>query len=427
MVVPAVEQTGGVSAVARFVKDAILSTERFDLKLISLATSAHDPCNVGITRPSTWGRGPTVAYGTWDGIPYVHVGAIAGELEFQRFRARRMLTSMVADCDILQVVCGSPAWANAVCDLGKPVAVQCATRARVERRRRDGNPQGLAGRLRKVLTSVTDRIDNLALRKVDAIQVENPWMFEYAKRLNSGRQVDLRYAPPGIDAKLFCPLSKRPIEDDQYILCVGRLDDPRKNIGLLLESYSRMPKAIQSTVRLVLAGASGPPPSFWQRAETLGLRHRISYVERPKLQALVELYQKALMFALPSDEEGLGVVLLEAMACGVPVVSTLSGGPDGILTDSNDGFLVPIDDAEALADRMTRLCTDPILNIRMGSAGRETIELRYAETVTANVFQDMWDQMLLKSSYYNCRPNFNNASIKDGVPLQKMDIGRQSK
>jgi len=393
--VPDLEQTGGVSSVARFVKDLILRSGRYDLKLISLATSAWDPCNASITRPSSWYRGVVVRHGVWDGVPFTHVGAMAGELEFQRYRLRAVLAEATKDCTMFQVVCGSPVWAQAVSGLGKPVAVQCASRVKVERRRRDANTRGLPDRLRRLMTSIISRMEDYAICTVDAIQVENSWMFDYAQRLNAGREVDLRYAPPGVDTQLFSPLPQRQFNDELYILCVGRLDDQRKNIDLLLEAYALMPTLVQKRVRLTLAGASPPSESFWLRAEALGLRDRISYVAQPSLTALIALYQKALLFALPSDEEGLGVVLLEAMACGVPVISTRSGGPDGILIDGVDGFLVDLDDASTMAERMARLYIDVALNRRIGRAGRATIERSYAESVAADAFLDMWERLLL--------------------------------
>src|SRR6202043_1838740 len=98
------------------------------------------------------------------------------ELEFQRYRPRRALTILLADCDLVQMVCGSAAWANAVLGLGKPVSVHVATRAKIERRRRDAHPQGLFGWWRKAMTPITNRLDDRALRCADAVQVMNPWM-----------------------------------------------------------------------------------------------------------------------------------------------------------------------------------------------------------------------------------------------------------
>jgi glycosyltransferase involved in cell wall biosynthesis len=322
------------------------------------------------------------------------VGALASELEFQRYQPRRALSSVLADCDLIQVVCGSPAWAWAVCGLGKPVAVQCATRAIVERRRRDRTARGPKASWRRWMTRFTDHLDRRALQSVDAIQVENPWMLDYANEVNSGRDVLIRYAPPGVDASRFCPAAARDLRADPYILCVGRLDDPRKNVGLLLEAYSLLPADVMPTVRLVLAGAAGPLDEFWRRVDTLGLSGRVSFVRAPDAEALVRLYQNAAVFALPSDEEGLGVVVLEAMACAIPVVATRCGGPEGIIADGVDGYLVAQDDAGAVSARLVRLLTDGELNRRIGDAGRANILQRYEEGVAGQAFLDMYDELL---------------------------------
>lgn len=244
------------------------------------------------------------------------------------------------------------------------------------------------------MTDMANRYDDFALRSVDAIQVENPWMLEYALRVNQGREVDIRYAPPGIDAHVFHPGPSRNLEQDPYILCVGRLSDPRKNVEMLIGAYYLLPDAISTRVRLVLAGSSAPSEGCWEKIDQLGLSERVSFVSRPCQGALVELYQKAILFALPSDEEGLGIVLLEAMACGVPVVSTRSGGPEGIITEGADGFLVSRDAQHEMADRIRQLCEAPELNVSMGKAARRAVEARFTEEYASKEFIDVWDRLI---------------------------------
>lgn len=402
LVVPALAGGGGVPAVARFIKDVALRDGRFELLLVSLSSSASDVESLRVTSPSSWRRGASASTGVWEDTPYVQIGVVGGEFEFQRYRRRKILTRTLAHCDLIQVVCGSPAWANAVTGLGKPVALQVATLARVERRLRDANPNDFSGWWRRGMTVITSRMDDCALRSVDAIQVENSWMLDYARSVNAGRDVDIRYAPPGVDAKVFCPLPARDLQRDPYILCVGRLHDTRKNIALLLEAYACLSPPLVASVRLVLAGSCGPPDRFWRCVNALGLEDRVSYIEQPDQAALVRLYQQATVFALPSDEEGLGVVLLEAMACGVPVVSTRSGGPDEIVTDGEDGYLVPRDDAAALSLRLEHLLLNPKLNMRMGQKARRTIDHRYAEHVAGEVFVDTWDRMMHTAGAVQC-------------------------
>jgi D-inositol-3-phosphate glycosyltransferase len=84
------------------------------------------------------------------------------------------------------------------------------------------------------------------------------------------------------------------------------------------------------------------------------------------------------------------------MSCGVPVVSTQSGGPDGIITDGEDGYLVPLDDPATLSSRLAQVLQDATLNIEMGRKARRTIERRYEDRVAGEVFVEMWDRMAHK-------------------------------
>lgn len=394
LVVPALERGGGVPSVAEFVCKTLEQAGEFDVELVSLATAARDEIGVALSRPWSWLRGVRTCKGVWRGRAFTRVGAFASELEIQRFQPRRALADLLVNCDLIQVVSGSPAAACSVCGLGKPVALQCATRAIIERRRPSATGRGPIEAWRRWMTRITDQLDRNALRTVDAIQLENPWMFSYAQEINALRDVIIRYAPPGVDAGRFRPAALRDLRSDPYVLCVGRLDDPRKNIELLLEAYASLPPGLIQTTRLVLAGLMGPTAAFWARVRALRLTERVKYVSCPDAVALVRLYQGASVFALSSDEEGLGMVILEAMACGVPVVSTRSGGPDGIISEGKDGYLVGLDDATAMADRLARLLVDDGLNRRMGEGARETIMSRYEAGVAGRAFLDIYDELL---------------------------------
>lgn len=395
LVVPGIDLGGGVPAVAQFLQTVAERDGRWAVRPVSLCMSSADPENASIRRPWSLLRSPRVGVRSWRGSEVPHVGAWAGDIEFQRYRPRLPLHQLLEGCDVVQVVCGSPAWANAVVGAGKPVSLQVATLARVERRMRDAKARGMAGLWRRAMTVITNRLDELALRRADAIQLENPWMLEYARRANADRPaVDVRYAPPGIDAAIFRPAASRNPATGP-ILCVGRLNDVRKNIGLLLEAYALLPEALRQHHRLVLAGAGGPAPEFWQRVEALGLSGRVEFVPRPEQGALVSQYQQAAVFALPSDEEGLGIVVLEAMACGVPVVCTRSGGPDGIIEDGVDGRLVPLDDARAMARALSDVLGQASANIAMGRAARATIERRYSIEAAGAPFLEVWDRLAM--------------------------------
>lgn len=396
IIVPSLFGGGGVPAVARFIKDSILSSGEFDLKLVSLATSQTDDCSVQLKKPSTWFTGVRMKQGEWDGLPYFHVGCMASEFEFQRLKPRQLLQEVLSDCDLIQVVSGSPAWALPVIGMGKPVALQVATRAIVERRRKEQMERGPVAWWHWLMTRITDKMDDRALCEVDVVQVENIWMQNYVTSVRSKVEPRILFAPPGVNAKVFHPAYQRLHSDmtDPYILSVGRFDDPRKNIELLLEAYALMRFSMKDPPRLLLVGASGPSPTFWQRVRELNLQASVSFQSNPTDEQLVRYYQQALCFALSSDEEGFGVVLAEAMACGVPVVATRCGGPEGIITNTVNGFLVPMGNALVLANRMQLLVQNKALNKQMGQAGRQTIESRFTSEIAGEVFLDTYRKFL---------------------------------
>lgn len=396
LVVPALEDGGGVPAVAMFIHQVILRAGIFDCKIVSLSASSVDEVSVCITKPASWFQGIRAQEEVWQGLRFTRVGAMFSELEFQRFKQRKLVATVLADCDLIQIVCGAPAWAHAVIGLGKPVSMQVASLVKVERLRRDEKPQSMKDWWRKGMTEITSWMDDSAIRLVDAIQVENPYMFNYCTTINRGRTiVDIVYAPPGLDTKLFQPIIDRQLAVDPYILCVGRLDDPRKNICLLLQAFYQLPPSL-SHLKLITAGAR-PTQEYWSLVESMGLQERISHVMRPEMSELVKLYQQATVYALPSAEEGFGMVIIEAMACGVPVVATRCGGPDGIITDGEDGYLVPLDNASAMADALASLCSDIERNKMMGREARTTVETHYASEVAGKVFLDAWDRLLQKT------------------------------
>ena len=93
-------------------------------------------------------------------------------------------------------------------------------------------------------------------------------------------------------------------------------------------------------------------------------------------------------FVLTSQQEGLGIAAMEAMACGLPVISTRCGGPETFIEDSVTGFFVD-DDADAIAERMHELVTDAALRTRLGNSAQEKIEGDFSERVWNGRFEGM--------------------------------------
>ena len=393
VVVPSILNTGGVASVAEFVIRTIRERTDHDLKVVSLAMAARDPDSVLLSNPLTWTRGVNASAGDFRGTTFTHVGAVLPEIESRRYLPRTRLAEALQGCDMAQVVAGVPAWANPVLGLGIPVSLQVATLIDVERRHKDTLYRGLAGIWRRRMTRRIRALDDHVLGRIDAVQVENQWMLEHCRAHCKKPGVDLRFATPGVDAKLFLAGDSRPMLPGT-ILSVGRMSDPRKRHMLLLEAFRLLNERMDAAPRLALAGPGRPTEEFEARARELGLWDRIDIHVFPDKPELARIYREASAFVLASDEEGFGVTVIEAMASGTPPVSTRSGGPDDIIDDGEDGFLVDRDDAEALADRMMRVTSDRALNLRLSENARRKVEERYSEQVAATAFVEVFDKLL---------------------------------
>jgi D-inositol-3-phosphate glycosyltransferase len=391
MVVPSFDDVGGVGAVADFLLRVLSARTDLAIRIVSLATWARDPASQLILDPRTWARGPVTLAKTARGRAYLHVGAALGEIEILRLAPRPLLARALAECDLIQVVAGVPAWATPVLGLGKPVLVQAATLTAVERRARDGASLGPGGAWRRAMTQAMDRLDERALRAVDVVQVENPWMQAHA----AARGARVVQAPPGVDTTLYRPAPADQLRaDPPHVLAVGRFSDPRKNPMMLLEAYGAFAAGRPDAPKLVLAGATPPPPGFWSRARAEGLSTHIRFVEAPSVEALIALYQEASCLLLSSDEEGFGMVMIEAMACGAPVIATRCGGPEGVISDGEDGFLVDRGDAAAMAARLAQLHANPDLTSSMRRAALAKVGARYSDAAAGRAYLDLYDELL---------------------------------
>jgi glycosyltransferase involved in cell wall biosynthesis len=190
---------------------------------------------------------------------------------------------------------------------------------------------------------------------------------------------------------LFTPAAE---PTDGYILAVGRFLDPRKNVRLLFNAYHQLITCLPAAPKLVLAGKSAPSASDWQYAQNLGITERIEIKVDVSQAELARLYREASIFVLSSDEEGLGVVILEAMASGLPVVATRCGGPETAVVDGLSGYLTPVGNAEMLAQKLAKLVQDKAKRQAMGQVGRQMAEEQFSMQVAGQKYLDAYANLL---------------------------------
>jgi glycosyltransferase involved in cell wall biosynthesis len=180
----------------------------------------------------------------------------------------------------------------------------------------------------------------------------------------------LRFLPNVVDTARFVPGSARR-STEVRVLGAGRLT-AQKRFDRFLRVVARVKKRVSRRMTAVIAGG-GPLLSTLQRtADELGFAQDEILFAGP-VEEMDSLYQSADVFLLTSGYEGTPNVVLEAMACAVPVVSTRVGDVPDIITHGLTGYLADADDEEAMADGLGRLVDAPELRERIGRAGREFV------------------------------------------------------
>ncbi len=178
----------------------------------------------------------------------------------------------------------------------------------------------------------------------------------------------------GVDLTLFDSIQERK-NRDPLVLYVGRLVK-HKRVDLLMRSFAEVAKE-HPEAALWIVGDGPERVRLENMAEKLNLPDRIKFLGWVSEEDKVRAMKKAWCLVLPSVKEGLGLVLLESMACGTPVIAVDSGGPREAITDGENGFLVPPNHVEALADRISRILSNAELRDRMGKAGRRLVEEKF--------------------------------------------------
>lgn len=231
-----------------------------------------------------------------------------------------------------------------------------------------------------------------SLRRADAVVVPSratrQAILEFLPDLQPDR---IHVTVPGIgeEFRLCDPASVREVVarlklPQPYILYVGTLE-PRKNLPALVESYRRLVEAGAIKEHLVLAGKLGwGYEALLKQIQVPALRGRVHLAGYVDQKDLPTVYAGARLFVYPSLHEGFGFPPLEAMACGVPVISTRSSSLAENLERAAE--LVAPDDIAGLADAMQRLLTDDTLRAkRLGQGLEQARQYRWEQTARETV------------------------------------------
>jgi glycosyltransferase involved in cell wall biosynthesis len=288
---------------------------------------------------------------------------------FRRFDAGnqivggRRLSARVRGARSVWVVAATAPCGYAARRSGRPYACWLATGLRDEwASRRGGLPRSrrLALRVNAPILLPLERAVLRGAKRLYGISASSARSVARAAGLDEDRvgvlpiPVDLERFRPAPDGEWQAGL-ERPL-----LVFVGRGDDPRKNARLLLESFPLVRAGVPGA-RLRFVG--GPPPGpVPEGVETTGF-----------VASVAEQVREAALLVLPSLQEGFGIVAAEALASGVPVLTTPSGGPEQLVRDSGGGVVLGGFSADELAAKASELLGDAARLRTMRASGREYV------------------------------------------------------
>jgi len=242
------------------------------------------------------------------------------------------------------------------------------------------------------------------MHSVDAVMAFNPqekaemtWYY----RAEPGK---VCVVPAGVDTTRFRPgdraEARRLLDlppDDPVILFVGRID-PIKGIDVLVDALCGLRSEMWLTAppRLLLVGGGEGEPAFETliaRASAQNLLDRIDFVGSVPHTDLPLYYHAADVVAVPSFYESFGLVAVEAMACGTPVVASRAGGLAFTVDDGQTGYLVQHNDPDALAAQLHTVLTDAPLRARLGAQATIAAQ-RFAWPVVASRVVHVYDRLI---------------------------------
>jgi glycosyltransferase involved in cell wall biosynthesis len=221
-------------------------------------------------------------------------------------------------------------------------------------------------------------MEGMAIQRADALMACSASIADFTAGYYGLPRYVIDVIHCGVDAEAFHPLAGRRTDGRPTVLFVGNIA-ANKGVRTVFEAVLRI-RSKYPDVRLQILGEGDKDlvREFQERAGREGAEANVEFNGFIGRDRLPEFYGNADVFCSPSQYEAFGIVYIEAMACGCPVIASATGGTPEAVLDGQTGVLVPPNDVEALVAALERILGDAPLRRRMGEAGRQRVENYFA-------------------------------------------------
>jgi glycosyltransferase involved in cell wall biosynthesis len=196
----------------------------------------------------------------------------------------------------------------------------------------------------------------------------------------------------GIDLSVFRPLPD--LEKEWDLAFMGRLER-MKSVDLFPEMLSLL-KSKFPDLKMMMTGEGSLKDRLFQEFNEKGVSSMVDYQGVVETEDVPVLINKSRIFLYPSRREPFGLSIVEAMACGVPVITTDVFGPGEIIRHNYDGVAVPPDDVEALAKAVEMLLTDDEFRTQIGQNALKSVQERYDIRQHGKRLVELYDEMIVR-------------------------------
>lgn len=193
----------------------------------------------------------------------------------------------------------------------------------------------------------------------------SPGLAQLAREFWRDRHDPLSFIPNGVDPQSFFPGPPRPAAPPLKVVTAGRLT-PQKGVDRLLEALAQLPPRDRAASLLTVIGDGPHRSRLTEQARHLGVSERVRFTGWLSREEIRSQFQSSHLFALLSRAEGMSNALLEAMACGLPVIATAAFGSTELVRQEHNGFVVPLEDSRAVAGHWRQLLQTPELLASLG-------------------------------------------------------------
>jgi len=264
---------------------------------------------------------------------------------------------------------------------------------------RENRYQSFRGKIANYFMHRLSKLEEETAKKATLIVTISQYSLEKIQKYYAVDEAKVRIVPNGVDPEKFKPFEDQAAVKRQFglgnepcVLFVGSLI-PRKGLPFLVEAAKKIVKEYRET-KFLIVGEGPLRNQLLRKLEAANLSGNFSFLGNVKEDMLPAVYNCADVFALPSIQEGQGIVLLEAQASAKPVVAFNIGGVNEALLNGETGLLVKRGSTDKFADAIMKLLSDMALREKMGADGRRFVAENFTWDICAQKMLNVYHEAL---------------------------------